>query len=225
MITTALGAQGSGKTHALAVELRAQYQRRLAEGRNPHVFVLDRRCYWPVDRLVGQPLARGGGAIQPRTLGSLIPPACWYAGPGDWLSDPKPPRLVGFHQCDATEVMALAKRCFDRRVSAIVAIDELDQLPMPLKGTCGDAYEVAHYGRRIPIDVLGSARRPENLDKVWISDAALLLIFQLREPLSLAYLEKTGIQTTDGRRLRDVVPALPEREHLRIEQKAFGDPD
>jgi hypothetical protein len=221
MIVVAIGSQGSGKTHALCVELQKLYAKRCSEGLNPHVFVHDRRCYWPAGRLPGRPLARGGGVIQDRTIGALVPPGNWYAGPGDWLADEHRPRIAGFHMCPPTEVLSLGKDCCDRRIPAILCIDELDQLPPIIQQQCPDAYWVAHYGRRIPVDVLGSARRPQNLDKVWVADAAILLLFRLSEPRATSYLQEANITEQD---LRAVLPSLEPRYHLRIENLELGDP-
>lgn len=218
MIAVAFGRSGSGKTHGLAVELRRHLRERKRQlGRTPLVFVHDLRCYY-----AGRGSPPGGttpagdqakGRILCRTAGSLVPQGGWFASPEAWRKSGWRGRVVGLHACEAEEVAAVGQRCMAARIPAVLWIDELDRLPPQLQQRSA-LFSVLQHGRRTPVDVFGSARRPQAIDKGFLSEANVALIFALTERAARVALEGSGWPGAEqwARRLADLKP----REHFRV---------
>lgn len=218
MIQLALGAQGSGKTHSLVAACRELFARRWRERLNPRLYIHDTRCY-SERPITGFIKAGPSGYCQPRTAGSLVPYGCWFSGPEEFVrayhasESVKEMTVVGFHACPLVDVFSLGKEHKEAHVPAIIFADELDMLP-PILTQHIDAYHVLHYGRRVPVDVFGCARRPQNLDKAWLSEANVVYLHQLREPLALKKIKKSG--WLDAELLAEKCKTLQPRERLVI---------
>jgi len=194
-------------------ELQAHVARRARL--NPLVVVHDARCFLQRRTTGSTPAGatRGYGWILPRTLGSIVPRGQWYPTPREWRAATHPGRCVGFYDCDAESVAQIGLDAMVARRPCILAIDELDLLPPQLRERSA-LYRVIQHGRRTPVDVFGSARRPQAIDKGLLAETNLALVFSLRESRARAALERSGWPGAEQWASR--LAALPPRQHYRV---------
>lgn len=178
MIHVVLGHQGSGKTWRLGRVLRELDERRRGEGHSPVILIHDQRA--TMDGAIGNVAA-----------------ARWPAPIDCQKRGVEKGRLVKrshlFHSCHPEEVCAMAWALSQQQgIPTITCIDELDRLDRVLNQRDSAAYRLINYGRPILADVIGSARRPANVDKCVLSEAAQIDVFQLADPRSLEHIRSTG---------------------------------
>jgi hypothetical protein len=222
MIVLSIGQQGSGKTHSSVCELK-----KLASIRKKSlIFIHDLRCYYLAVQGVpygSTPAGDGKGYIIPRSAGSLVPQGMWFKDPWEWwriteISDEHCSKTVaGFHGCDQEAFFELGDWCFKYRQPSILFCDELDGLPKNIKYT--SAWNCLQYGRRTPVDIIGTCRRPQELHPCWRSEASIVILHKLTEPLALETISKTGWfhNGLNAKELAEMLPNLDDGERIRIE--------
>jgi len=191
------------------------------------VFVHDLRCYYggrteprAAEGKSYTPAGDGKGWILDRTAGSLVPAGHWFSSPSEWWSRRltseklQKAKVIGFYGCTAERVAELGKRCMSARQPAVLFLDEIDKLP-PVFRERSALFDVLNHGRRTPIDVFGSCRRPEHVDKSLFTETNVGLLFSLLLESSRVAMVKSGWPGAQqwAPRLAELKP----REHYRIE--------
>ena len=197
-IRIALARQGWGKTWYLGHMVR----QRVAElgAKCPPVLIHDIRCKDPKGWRKG-------------TIGCLAPPKHRYPRYQGKLTAP----VTTFFECPAEHLFQLAwYRRLKLGKGTILVIDELDKLPPVIHPQRHpQVYACIHYGRVYPIDILGTARRPQNIDKALLSEAELLAIGRIQESRALEALRRGG--WLDSQTI-DRIPKLNSREFITVRQ-------
>jgi len=153
-----------------------------------------------------------GEAWVPDSIGAVAPVAARLPHPAAMSSDTYPSRVMAFYECEPDTVAQLAwDHARNARGGAILVIDELDRLPPKLDNR-HPAYRAVNYGRQYMLDVLGSSRRPANVDKCFFSEATSVALFRMEGHLDLAVLQRCG--WSGAKQLATAVPKLADHQHL-----------
>lgn len=201
MIITVLGQKRYGKTLHLT--------RRVIAYRKAHpdrpVFIHDLRGW-------------EGGWLQ--VIGALAPPGARFETAADFYSrGVRNGRLIHsvnlLYKCDAEQLFEVGCWYVDQRRPCLLVCDELDRLGPVLDQRRSPAYRVVNFGAFAGVDVYGSARAPQNVDKGFIAQADELVIFRLTSLQVLRQLR--GYGTREAERAADVAPTLPPYKYVVIE--------
>lgn len=201
MILTVLGRKRSGKTWHLTQRTLA-YRREHPE--RP-VFIHDVRGW------------SGGPAI---VIGALAHPDARFRDAAEFYRRGvvngrlrHPVNLL--YQCSAEQLFELGLWHVEHRQPCLLVCDELDRLPPLLDQRKSAAYRVLHYGAFAGVDVYGSARAPQNVDKAWLSQADQLVLFTLATMQVLRQI--AGFGTAEAERASRLVPTLPPYRYVVLE--------
>lgn len=202
MITLAIGQQGSGKTWALAHRVRARLCELASDGEWLPVLIHDERM-------------REGQGYRDDCLGCLAPREHRFETVAAYLESfdsGQAPYVASIYGDDPERLFEVA---WNRRSAGgmVLVIDELDRLPERFQGD-SPIYRCLHHGRPYPIDIYGGCRRPENVNKAWISEAAEMLLFRIGEKNSLASIRGSGVMGVDEVVVR--LPNLKPRQFLTL---------
>ncbi len=196
MIVVALGQKRYGKTERLKRLVR---ERIVADPHLP-VFIHDVRG-WSGD-----------------VIGALAHPDARYRNAAE-LRRRNPGRLRHqvslLYRCPAEELFQIGCWYVDQRRPAILVCDELDKLAPVLDQRKSYAYRVLHYGSFANVDIYGSARVPQTIDKAWISQSDVLIIFRLTTFQVLRQIE--GMGTPEAAAAAALAPTLPRFHYVQLE--------
>lgn len=204
MIYLAIGKKGSGKTWWLAHNLRQHLFKHASQGSYPAVLIHDERSI-------------RGGSIDPKSIGAIA--SGHYRNVQAFERDVEngryKHRIALFYQCEASNVCDLAWRwALQNNRPSVVVVDELDRLPVRLLHN-DSAYRLIHHGRPIPVDLLGSTRRPQSIDNAFMSEADKIALFQLHEAAACETIKKTGWPGCDY--LAETAPRLKPPQFYAVE--------
>ncbi len=164
-----IGVQGCGKTCLLANHLYERRKKLLKLKLNHVVLIHDKRVavekngkITALEGHIGLLSEDSGFVRSPKNLTTLTLPS------------------YTFWDCEAEEVadfaMFLAKK---NGLASILIIDELDEGSRIL-GNNSQIYKVLNHGRPYPIDMFGTTRRTQNIDKTFLSLCKHLYLFQIK---------------------------------------------
>jgi hypothetical protein len=98
----------------------------------------------------------------------------------------------------------------------LLVCDELDRLGPTLDQKKSAAYAVINFGAAAGVDVFGSARAPQNIDKGWLAQADDLVLFHLTTVQTLRQLRQFGTQ--EAEQAAEIVPRLPRFKYIVLKQ-------
>lgn len=206
-IHLAIGTHGTGKTFHLAGQVPPHVAMRRAEGFDPIVIIHDKRAYRP-----------GGRDLQ--AFAALAPHGNYLKSVADFRERAqrsqkwRNARWLAFWGCRAAPVVALAEGLAIRGRPVVLVVDELEDLGRSSRDGVAGFY-AANQGRLAPLDVFGTAHRPQFVAMHWLNSATRIDIFRLHEEKAAAKLE-----ATTGTKLADQIRGLPRGRFLRFEPGA-----